>query len=223
MIEYEEIPQPTIKRWKVDTKNKMIWAVARKDKAVRKAEKDRRIAIAKLKDELKEIVGPLGPEEFWKEMELFQKHIKMFRDELKRSDWSEDATNEYFRDKCVLVGPNSGFIEGDNDNANQFGVCVQCCRFVWRYDEMVALISSKARGAEWSDGCGPDSFGDICDSFLLRGEEAYNKALLQGKWPKDVFDGENENYISSNLGKAMDFWLAVCCRDLLIHELGDDE
>lgn len=220
MIEYQEIPQPTLVRWKVDRKNREIVAVAKKQQAKGEAQKALEKALRKLQAKLKEIVGVLSPGDFWMEMERFQKHIKTYKVNLKRSNWSEQACDEMFRDACVEAGQKR--VENlEDDVENQFGACVQVCRFVWRYEAIVSLVSDRAFEAEAFKDMGDDSFGDACDSFPLFGEETVNNGVLKGVWPKDPSQGEN--YIVMHLNEAMMKWLALCCRDLLREELGDAE
>ena len=72
--------------------------------------------------------------------------------------------------------------------------------FIKTYNEKTGKISKALYDVV--EGYGDDGYGDFCDSFLMHGREAYEKAL-QGELVKDAKDLDlGENYVRTNLETA---------------------
>jgi hypothetical protein len=147
-------------------------------------------------------------------MARYKKIVEDFRDGDKRSRWSEDSGDEFFRSACFDIGHNRGW---DQNNDRAFAECVECSRFVLTYNNKVrklgnAITRLEDSGAIENLGLGDDGFGDMTDSFPLHGRRKY-EAALKGKLPEKYHLGEN--YVAMYLEEAMLKWLGICARDLI--------
>jgi hypothetical protein len=84
--------------------------------------------------------------------------------------------------------------------------------FVRTYELKVNAIYSDEHYDHLSDEdgyfCGDDSWGDLCDSFPLNGEEVYNAFLNREIDPDhDAFKNIQENYIRMRLNEKLPDWL----------------
>jgi len=140
--------------------------------------------------------GTLGQDEFWPELDKFVAIVKKFRDGFKRSNWSEQAADEFFR--AAICQDKEAII--------------RCVRFVATYEAKVAKICKTLNRLEKDGthelGLGDDGFGDLCDSFLLHGRDAYKRLMEEGVVPKNPALGEN--YIAMNLTRAAKEWVRNC-------------
>jgi len=172
-------------------------------RAAREAKDKERDAIRNFTRDVVKEHGLLDKDEFWNELDRFVGIVKQFRDVYKRTNWSKQAAHEFFRAAM-------------NKDADIEDSLIVCLRFVTTYDVKVSKIRKAFDRLEEEGLCefgmGDDGFGDMCDSFLLHGREAYVALIEDNVVPKKPDLGEN--YIVFNLDKAAEEWVRNCVVEL---------
>jgi hypothetical protein len=172
-------------------------------KAARVAHERERRGILNFQQGVTEDHGLLCQDEFWSELDRLVGIVRQFRDVYKRTNWPEQATDEFFRSAVYAASRISA------DDVE--GALVKCIRFVATYEDEVnriykALEYLEEEGHEF--GLSDDGFGDLCDSFPLHGRAAYSALVEDGMVPKKPYLGEN--YVAMYLNRAAVNWVRNC-------------